>query len=249
MIRAAIIDDEKAPRQSIAQILALKFPEIEIVAQAGSVKNGVELLRRHKPDLVFLDIDLGDGSGFDLLEKLKPVDFKLIFVTGFSEFAIHAFKFSALDYILKPINSQELSEAVEKAISQIKLSNQALKLEALFANFQNVAHESKKIVLKTQESIHLLNIQDIIRCQSDNAYVTFFLNNGKRIVISNSLKEYEELLVPYGFSRTHQSHLINVNCIVRFDKRQGGYIVMSDNSQVPVSQRKRHELLALFASL
>lgn len=249
MINTIIIDDEQQPRETIAQLLALKYPEIQIVAQANSVKNGFDAIKRHKPELVFLDIDLGDGSGFDLLEKLKPIDFKLIFATGFSEFAIQAFRFSALDYILKPIKSTELFAATEKAISQIKLSNQSVKIEALFSNFQNIAHESKKIVLKTQKSIYLVNIQNIIRCESDNAYVTFYLNDGRRIVVSNSLKEYEEMLMPLGFYRTHQSHLINMNCIVRFDKRNGGFIVMTDKSQVPVSQRKRHELFELFETM
>jgi len=249
MIKAVIVDDEKNPRETIKSILISNFNEISVVAEADSLFSGIEIIKKNKPDLVFLDIDLKDGTGFDLLEKLLPVDFKIIFVTGFHDYAIKAFKFSALDYILKPINSLELETAIKKAISEIKLANQAIKLEALFANFHNITQETKKIVLKTQESIHLINIQNIIRCESDNSYITFYLNDGKKIIISNSLKDYEEILEPYGFYRVHQSHLINLNCILRYDKKDGGYIVMIDNSIVAVSQRKKNELMQKFENM
>jgi len=249
MIRAILVDDENLPRETIKSIISQNFNEIEIVAEANSLKSGIEKIKKHKPDIIFLDIDLQDGTGFELLEKLKPVDFKVIFVTGFHDYAIKAFKFSALDYILKPVNSEELKDAINRAITDINSDNQSIKLDALFANFHNLSQETKKIVLKTQESIHIVNVQNIIRCQSDNSYVTFFLNDGKKVMVSNSLKDYEEILSPYGFYRIHQSHLININCILRFDKKDGGLIVMVDNSQVPVAQRKKQELMDLFDKL
>lgn len=249
MINAIIVDDEIHPRETIKKVINQYYNEISIIAEADSMADGLQKIRNNSFDLLFLDIDLKDGTGFDLLEKIKPVNFKVIFVTGFHEYAIKAFKFSALDYILKPVNISELKNAIDRAISEIKSDNQSLKFETLFSNFKNSGKETKKIVLKTQESIFIVNVQDIIRCQSDNSYVTFFLNDGKKIIVTNSLKEYEEILSVYGFYRVHQSHLINFDYIQKFEKKDGGTIVMTDNSNVTVSQRKRQELLDLLSKL
>jgi two-component system LytT family response regulator len=249
MTKAIIIDDEISQRQVIKNLLTTKFKSINIIAEAENVEKGIEVLKQNKPDLVFLDVELTDGTSFDILKNLSKIDFKIIFITGYKDFAIQAFKFSAIDYILKPVNSIEFENAVNRAISEINNQNQTIKLDALFANFQNIAHETKKIVLKTQESLHLVNVQNIIRCQSDNSYITFYINDGKKILVIGSLKDYEEILEPSGFFRAHQSHLINLNCITRFDKREGGCVVLSDNSQIPISQRKRQHFFEVFESL
>jgi len=249
MIKAIIIDDEASQRQVIKNLLASKFKNISVIAEAENVENGIEVLKQNKPDIAFLDVELTNGTSFDILKTISKIDFKIIFITGFKDFAIQAFKFSAIDYILKPVNSEEFENAVNKAVSEINLSNQTLKLDALFANFQNIAQETKKIVLKTQESMHLVNVQNIIRCQSDNSYITFYINDGKKILVIGSLKDYEEMLVNFGFFRAHQSHLINLNCITRFDKRDGGCVILSDNSQIPIAQRKRQEFFDVFEKM
>ncbi len=244
-----IIDDEPFARQCIELIINENFTDINIVGQAGSVQKGVDVIKANKPDLVFLDVDLTDGSGFDILTKLKPITFKIIFITAYQKYALKAIKFSAFDYILKPISTDELIDAINRVDSDFGAENQKLKWNAFFNNISELNNETKKIVLKTNESIHLIKITDIIRCEADNNYSTFFLQNGEKIVISKGLKEFEDMLSGFGFFRVHQSHLINLNYILRFDKKDGGYIVLTNKSSVPVSQRKRQKLLDFFEGL
>jgi two-component system LytT family response regulator len=246
-MRAVIVDDELYARQSLESILLDYYPEITIVGQAESVKQTIELIDEVKPELVFLDIDLPDGTGFDVLSFLKKFQFKVIFVTAHHEYAIKAIKFSAFDYILKPVNPLELKVAIKRVINDN--DNNKIKMDAFIHNLENQKKDDKKIVLKTSDSIYLIGIQDIVRCEADNNYTSFFLNNGERIVISKGLKEYDEMLSGYGFFRVHQSHLINVRCISRFDKKEGGFIVLSDKTQIPVSQRKKQKLLEMFEAL
>ncbi len=246
-MRAVIVDDELFARQSLESILLDYYPEIRLVGQADSVQQAVDLIKEVNPDLVFLDIDLPDGTGFDVLSILKTFQFKVIFVTAHHEYAIKAIKFSAFDYILKPVNPMELKVAIKRVIDE--KDNNKIKMDAFIHNLQNQKIEDKKIVLKTSESIYLIGVRDIIRCEADNNYTSFFLNTGERIVISKGLKEYDEMLSSYGFFRVHQSHLINIRCISRFDKKEGGFIVLSDKTQIPVSQRKKQKLLEMFEAL
>lgn len=248
-MRALIVDDELLPRQAIASILQEHFSEIEIVGQASSVKQAVQLIEETHPELVFLDVDLTDGTGFDILNLVKPVDFKIIFITAHQEYALKAIKFSAFDYILKPVSIVELKQAVDRVLSEQATHGQHLKLDAFYTNFENIRKEVKKIVLKTSESIHLVNVSDIIRCEADNNYTTFYLVSGDRIIISKGLKDYEDLLGVYGFFRVHQSHLINIKFISRFEKKDGGFVVLTDKTHIPVSQRKRQKLFEMFDGL
>ncbi len=249
MIKIIIIDDEARARSAIEKIIVTNVKDVEIVDKADNVENGLNSILRNKPQIVLLDINLPDGTGFDLLRQLPKVDFKLIFITAHEEYAIKAIKFSALDYIVKPIDIGELVTAIENAKNEIVDANNNLKIEAFLANFENIKNDIKKIVLKTADSIHLVNVQNIIRCEADNNYTNFYINDNKKIFVSNTLKEYEEMLTPYNFFRVHQSHLINLNYISKFDKKDGGYLVMTDKSQIPVSARKRHLLLELFDRL
>jgi len=246
-MRAVIVDDELFARQSLESILLDYYPAIRLVGQADSVQQAVDLIKEVNPELVFLDIDLPDGTGFDVLSILKTFQFKVIFVTAHHEYAIKAIKFSAFDYILKPVNQMELKVAIKRVIDE--KDNNKIKMDAFIHNLQNQKIEDKKIVLKTSESIYLIGVRDIIRCEADNNYTSFFLNTGERIVISKGLKEYDEMLSSYGFFRVHQSHLINIRCISRFDKKEGGFIVLSDKTQIPVSQRKKQKLLEMFEAL
>src|SRR3989339_1236239 len=248
-MKVVVVDDELYSRESVIAILNEKFPEIEIAGQAGSVREAIETISDTRPELVFLDIDLPDGSGFDILNSLKPIRFKIIFITAHLEYALKAIKFSAFDYILKPVSSVELIAALDRALMETQPGTHQMKLDAFFGNYENNKKEAKKMVLKTSESIHLINIQDIIRCEADNNYTTFFLNTGEKIIVSKGLKEYEEMLNGNGFFRVHQSHLVNIRCISRFDKRDGGSLILADKTQVPVSQRKRQKLMDLFDEL
>ncbi len=248
MIKVVIVDDEEFARNIIKKVISANFKDLSVVAEGGNVFNGVEVIKKHKPDIVFLDIDMPDGTGFDLLKKISNPDFKLIFVTAHSEHAIRAIKFSALDYVLKPVDVIELAETIEKVKVIVEKESEQLKINTFLSNFDNIANKSKKIVLKTSDNIYVVNIQNIIRCTSENNYTTFYLNDNRKIVISKTLKEYENLFLDFGFVRVHRSHLININYIERFAK-DTSYVYMKDASKIPVSHRKKEQLLRFFENL
>ena len=245
MISIAVIDDEPKARETIINILGLSPIELSVIGEAGDVESAYELISTKSPDLVLLDINLPDGTGFDLLRKIENINFKVIFITAHEEYAVRAFKFSAIDYILKPITAGDLFMAIEKVKEEINKEETALKLGTLLSNLEKL----KKIVLKTAESIHIINVSQIIRCEADVNYTTFFLQGGEKLLVSKPLKEYDELLGHAGFFRTHQSHLVNPDHILRYDKMDGGYLVMDDDSDVPVSVRKKEELFKLFENM
>jgi two-component system, LytTR family, response regulator len=249
MMRTIIIDDEEKARKTIYNYLSLSCKEAEVVAQADSVESGYQAIVTFKPDLVLLDINLTDGTGFDLLKKFDRITFKIIFITAYEEYAIKAFKFSALDYLLKPVNPQELVEAIEKAGKTIENENVELRFKAFLTNYDNKPKTEKKLVLKTSENIFLVDIKDIIRCEADGGYTTFFLADGRKILVSKNLKEYEDILTEYNFFRPHHSHLVNLSYMLSFEKRDGGSIVMKDKSMVPVSTRRKDELMNIFENL
>ena len=245
MIRTIIIDDEPRARTTLAEMTKLYANQISIIAQADSVASGIEAIKKHRPELVFLDIKLPDGSGFDLLEKIKDIYFKVIFVTAYQEHVLKAFKYSALDYILKPVDPDDLLSAIQNAETQLIKENLTKQLQAYVSNSSGSPERMKKIVLKTSEDIFIVDTNDIIRCESDSNYTLVHLSNGKKIMVSKTLKEYEELLGNHGFLRAHHSHLINISYLERFHKSEGGYIVMKDKSEIPVSSRKKDTLLKL----
>ena len=243
MIKAIIIDDEKSSREIIVEILKECFDEIKIVAQAGDVKNSIKEIKNHKPNLLFLDIDLPDGTGFDILKNVEYNNIKVIFITAHQEYAIEAIKFSAFDYILKPFNSGELIKTIRRVLDEETAKNNALRFEAILSSFGNSLPELKKIVLKTSDRIYLVNIKDIIRCEAENNYTNFYLNSGDKILVTKTLKEYDECLSGLDFVRVHQSHLVNIKFVDRYIKGDGGTIVMVDGSQVDVSRRRKDEFL------
>lgn len=249
MIRAIIIDDESKAREAINDLILLGGSNVNIIAEAENVENGINAIKEHKPDLVFLDIQMPDGTGFDLLKHFSNPDFKVIFITAFEEYALQGFKFCAIDYLLKPINPREFIKAIDKVKELSEKDNLKLQLEAFFSNIDDKNNQKKKLVLKTSESIHLVNVHDIIRCESDKCYTEFHLNNNKKIVVSKVLKEFDDLLNEYGFIRPHQSHLINLNYIESFEKSEGGFIRMCDNASIPVSSRKKESVLRIFENL
>lgn len=242
MLRAIIIDDVENIRAKHVDMIEKLCPDVNIVTQANDVASGVISIKKHLPDLVFLDIDLPDGTGFDLLQQLQPISFKVIFITGFQEFAIKAFKFSAIDYLLKPVDPAELVIAVKKAQETNKKELLELKYATLFTNMERPKN-LQKIILKTAEKIFAVNIQDIVHCTSDKNYTTFHLINAPKVLVSTALKEYETVLNQHGFFRVHQSHLINISYFDHFIKANGGTIVMKDKTKIPLATRKREAFL------
>jgi len=245
MIRTIIIDDETHIRDTLVSLLNDYCPQVKVVGEANSVASGVKVIRNKIPDLILLDIKMDDGTGFDLLQQFDPIKFKIIFITAYEEHAIEAFRFSAVDYLLKPVNPEKLAEAVQRAE---KLVQQTFikQLSALRENISPINTQNKKIIIKTSDNIYLLNTRDIIHCQSDDCYTFIESVNEEKIVVSKVLKEYDELLSNHGFFRIHRSHLVNLQHIKRFEKQEGGYVVMSNDQKIPVSSRARERLLELF---
>ncbi len=243
-IKAVIIDDESYSRELIFNIIEHNFPSF-IIETADNVLNGLKTINTLNPDIVFLDIDMPDGTGFDLLKNIVDYNFKVIFITAHEEHAVKAIKFSALDYILKPVNSLELVDAVKQAIEVIKTENEGVKIETLLDNISKISSADKRMILNTSDNMYIVDINDIIRCKSDNNYTTFYLKNNKKITMSKTLKEYENLLPDTVFLRIHRSHIININCIEKISKKKSGIIFMEDMSEIPVSPNKKELLLKM----
>jgi len=245
LLRTIIIDDEAPVRESLREMLKEHCRKVKVIDEAGSVKSGVEAILKHYPDLILLDIKMADGTGFDLLEQIEPAECKIIFVTAYNEYAIKAFKFSALDYLLKPVDSEELKAAVEKAEHQL-VKELKTQLDTLVKNMDTEDQAKKKIILRTADNIYILRVNDISCCESDGKYTIIYLMDGIKVMVSTTLKFYQDLLGEYGFFRVHKSFLINLEHMQRFEKAEGGYIVLSNNLRIPVASRKREELLELF---
>lgn len=249
MLRAVIIDDIETIRKKNSAIIKATCPTISIIGQADSVASGVEIIKQLSPDLVFLDVEMPDGTGFDLLQQLKPIAFKVIFITGYEDFAIKAFRFSAIDYLLKPLDADDLAEAVKKAEDSLSKEVFDLKLNNLFANLERPKN-LQNLILKTADRIYSVNIQDVVHCESDKNYTTFHFINAPKLIVSTNLKEYETMLAPHQFFRTHQSHLINMAYFDHFIKSEGGNtIVMKNKTAIPLSVRKKEEFLVLLENL
>lgn len=246
MIKAIIVDDEPHFRENLKTIMRLQATDIEVVAEAGSVAEALQKITQHNPQLLFLDVHLPDGLGFDILKQLGSSNYKVIFTTAHDNYAITAFRFNAIDYLLKPVDPEMLIEALNRVREQPFLNSG---LDERLKDVLSKPSERTKISLPTLEGITMLNIQDIIRCESDGSYTSFFTTKGRRIVVSRSIKEYDELLTPYRFFRVHQSHLVNLQYVEQFLKVDGGTLIMSDGSQIEVSRRRKDQLLQLIQSL
>jgi two-component system, LytTR family, response regulator len=238
-MKTLIIEDEEKSRNMLAGIIQKNCPQLTVVGLAKNVKEGVELIQSLHPELVFLDISMPDGSGFDLLEKVQDQKFELIFATASDQHAIRAIKFSACDYLLKPIDIDELKAAVEKAFKKRNIPPNMENLQFLIQQLKKADDNFQKITLPTGNAFEIVNIKDIIRCEADTSYTHFFLNDGRRLMVSAGLKHYEELLPEKDFIRVHHHHLINMNHVVRFLKTDGGYAVMSDGTNIEISRRKK----------
>ncbi len=249
MLKVLIIDDELNAREVIASTLLANCKNVTLVGTADSVKSGKVAIELNKPDIVLLDVNMHDGTGFDLLSQLEEINFKVIFITAFQEYAMQAFKFSALDYILKPLDSDELVAAINKAEETIENKNISLHMNALQSNMNNASKETKKLILKSSDHIHAVNVKDIVRCESEGNYTRFILSDGRKLLATKILKEFDEMLEPYNFFRVHQSHLINIDYFETYKKADGGSVIMRDKSNIPLASRKKDAFLKLLSTL
>ena len=238
MYKTLVIDDEPLIRESIKQVLE-QYPEIVIIGTCGSVSEGETLIKNCQPDLVFLDIHLVDGTGFDLLKKIENIDFKLVFVTSYDQYAINAIKFGAFDYILKPIDEDEFDETLQRLFKEDVVTGVVSQQRVQLAN-NNLAGKNRRITLRLQDHYQLIDFDDIKYCQSDAGYTTFFLKDGKKTMVSKSLSEYEKLLPADEFLRTHQSYIVNISFVEKLTKE--GFVVLKDKTSIPVSVRKKEEV-------
>ena len=242
MIRAIIVDDEKNSCEAI-QILVNEYcPQVELVGIYTSAIEALLQIKNDRPDLLFLDIEMPHMNGFELLEKINAIEFDIIFTTSYNQYAIKAFKFSAIDYLLKPIDRQELITAVERVKKKHNpLVNQ--QLEMLLHKIKNPASLVDKIALPTMQGLELILINNITFCSANNNYTEFTLTDKKKLLVSRTLKEVEELLSDYAFVRVHNSHIVNLNAINRYVRGEGGYLIMSDGSTIDVSRSKKENLM------
>jgi len=240
-MRIVLVDDDVNVIENMKTLLSIYSPDDQVVAEANGVKSGVECLKMHRPDLLLLDVEMQDGTGFDLLSIYGELDFKVIFVTGHDAYAIRAFKYSAIDYLLKPVDPDDLVAAIHKARSMAD-KEQNLQVTNLIQN-KRTTGQDQKIVLKDSEAVYLVSVKEIIRCESDTNYTRFFLVDGRTLMVSKTLKEFDTLFQDQHFFRAHQSHLINLMHFDKYDKKDGGTLFMKDGSQLPVAVRKKEALI------
>ena len=242
MYHIIIIDDDQLARKALRHILEKNFEDIEMIEEADSVAEGLTLIRETEPDLVFLDIELPDGTGFNLLEQLTKVSFKVIFTTSYSDYAITAFKYSAFDYIVKPVLTENVKSVINR-IKDIPVFSEMQRLEVLKNNLAKPLNEDATIALPDQNGFAIIKVKDIIRCESERNYTRIYLNDGRNMLASRTLLEFDNILVPLGFFRIHRSHLINLKNVNRYLKTDGGVIELMDKTLLPVSNKYKDELL------
>lgn len=249
MINAIIIDDEKHCTDNLQWLLNHYCPEIEVVSVCENAQQGLTEINRQQPQLVFLDVEMPDISGFEMLEKMAAINFDIIFTTAFNQYAIRAIKFGALDYLLKPVDKDELRTAVDKLVKQS--NKESLKqLTALLTHIRKSNDLSfQKIALPTLHGYELVPLNNIMYCESKSNYTNIHLNNGQQILVSRTLKDIEELLNTHPFFRIHNSFLVNLQYAIRYTRGEGGFLVLNNDTTVPVSRNKKEELLKLLTHL
>jgi two-component system, LytTR family, response regulator len=249
MIKVIIVDDEKNVREAAEKIVEQYCAPAVVQTTCHSIASAVIAIKEHQPDVVLLDVELGMENGFDLFKHFPSPNFKVIFITAHHEYAVKAFRFSAIDYLLKPIEIEALKQAIDKVGELIDKNKMGLKIDSFIHNMNHLSKDAKKIVLKTADSVHVVNLNDIMYCEADRSYTSFYLNDKSRIMVSHTLGEYEELFNDYGFLRVHQSYLLNLDYLKRFEKADGGKAVLRDNTAIPVATRKKDQLMERLSNL
>jgi two-component system LytT family response regulator len=242
MIRTIIIDDEQHCIDRLSGMLTDHCKkEVLLMDSFSSFDDGIKGIERLQPQLVFLDVQIKDKTGFELLKQVSDLNFDVIFTTAYEKFAVQAFKFSATDFLLKPIVAEDLLAAIQKLNNKLSLTEKAKKFETLFFN---VSESAKRIAIPTVTGFTYLNTSDILRCESDVNYTTIYLKDKTSLMVAKTLKEFEEMLRDFGFFRIHNSHLINIAYIKSYNKGKGGYVTLTDNKQIEVSTRRKDEFLS-----
>lgn len=242
-LKAVIVEDELRSREFLKKLVQEFCPNVAVVDTAATVEEAVLAINNNKPDLIFLDIELHTGTGFDVLQQVTHADFQVIFTTAYDHYAVKAIKFSAVDYLLKPIDVEELQTAVQKAAEKMLHANSGQILQELLKNIRKPADSDFSITLATSEGLEFVPLQQIIRLEASGPYTYFFLKGGKKIMVSKNLKEYEGLLSEHNFFRLHNSHMINMKEVKRMVKTDGGYAIMNDDSMISISPKKKDEFM------
>lgn len=239
MLKALIVEDELYIRKGLVTMIESLKKDLAILGECESVKDAVSVTNACKPDLIFLDINLKDGTAFDFLDEVKSLNFKVIFITAYEQHALQAIKNGAVDYILKPVDIEELEVAIDKSIA---LDNATQKEQLRVVKDQLVSNQNNRLVLSLQEGYQVIDLEKLMYCQSDKGYTTFYLSDGKSYIASKPIKEFESQLPDQDFIRTHQSYMVNINYVDKYDKT--GYIFLKSRQKVPVSTRKKEEFLS-----
>jgi len=242
MYQTVIIDDDQLARRGLRRILEQNFQEIEVIGEADSVANGLPLINECEPDLVFLDIEMPDGTGFSLLEKLKKINFKVVFTTSYSDYAITAFKYSAFDYIVKPVLIENVRATINR-INEIPIFNQKERVEVLKRNLNSRNDDDHTIALPEINGFTIVKVKDILRCEGERNYSRIFFKDGTSLLVSRTLLDFDNLLISHGFFRIHRSHLISLKNVNRYLKTDGGMVELNDKTLLPVSPKFKDELL------
>ncbi|HLF65655.1 MAG TPA: LytTR family DNA-binding domain-containing protein [Saprospiraceae bacterium] len=246
-IRAILVDDENHCIQTLRYDLTRLCPHVEVIAESTSGEDAVEKINTFNPDLIFLDIEMPGMSGFELLRRLMPISFEVIFVTAYDQYAIQAFRYAALDYLLKPVVGDQLKEAVARVMAHRHVPEQSVQLDTLMHNLR-AGLRSPRIALPSGRGMDFVNSEDILYCIADSNYTHIRIRDGKKYTCSKTLKDIEHLLIGLTFFRIHQSYLINMSHVQRYLRDNGGYVVMSDGFRIPIAKRRKEEFMALLKS-
>lgn len=245
MLKTIIIDDEQNTREVLSKLLTDYCPEVKVEASLASVEEGIRAIKEIKPDLVFLDIEFPEKSGFDLIEDFPNEDFEVIFISGHEEYALKAFKTEAVDYLLKPFNLEELEGAVAKVFEKKRKAESVRHADVFMQKWHG--GQDQQIALSSSDGLLFVKVKDILYCRGDGAYTYFYLKTSDRVTVSKNLKEFEDLLKDHGFFRVHKSYLINLNEMKKYVRGEGGYVVMTNGDSVDVSKRRKEAFLANLA--
>jgi two-component system, LytTR family, response regulator len=243
MIRTVLIDDETDSIRVLQKLLETYCPQVEVVGTAEGVESGLAVIQATGPDLLLLDIEMTEGNAFDLLNQVRPLTFQVIFVTAFDNYAIRAFKYSAVDYLLKPVDIDELVSAVRRVAERSQQRNIIDQMQVFLDNMGTYSLAQQKMAVPTVDGLIFINLREVVRLEAKSSYTQINLENGEVVMATKTIKDYEEILPETLFCRIHNSHIINLQKIEKYHKGRGGYVILEDGSEIEVASRRRQEFL------